>query len=145
MSALDSATALPLAHQLNSTSLSPLMRSSLVSRNITINAHRTSIRLEPDMWNALRDICRREHMSIHEVCSAVATQKPSVTSLTAAIRVFIMAYFRAAATEDGHSRAGHGPGGQFMLSQKQQSAAKTINAHTVVRYVTTAKNRSEEI
>ena len=30
------------------------------------------------------------------------------TSLTAAIRVFLMLYFRAATTEEGHMRAGHG-------------------------------------
>jgi predicted DNA-binding ribbon-helix-helix protein len=29
------------------------------------------------------------------------------SSLTAAIRVFLLDYFRAAATEEGHRRAGH--------------------------------------
>jgi len=29
-------------------------------------------------------------------------------NLTAAMRVFILAYYRAAATEQGHSSAGHG-------------------------------------
>jgi hypothetical protein len=35
-------------------------------------------------------------------------RKNDKTSLTAAIRVFLMLYFRAAATEEGHARAGHG-------------------------------------
>ncbi len=65
------------------------------------------------MWNALRDICRREHASLNYICTAIAVQKPANSSLTAAIRVFIMAYFKAAATEDGHDKAGHGPGGRF--------------------------------
>jgi hypothetical protein len=30
------------------------------------------------------------------------------SSLTAAVRVFILAYFMAAATEEGHASAGHG-------------------------------------
>jgi predicted DNA-binding ribbon-helix-helix protein len=68
------------------------------------------------MWNGLREICRREHLSIHEIATTVANCKPANSSLTAAIRVFIMAYFRAAATEDGHIRAGHGPGGSFLPS-----------------------------
>lgn len=89
-------------------------RSSLVSRNVTIGVHRTSVRLEPDMWNGLREICRREHVSIHDIATVVAVRKPANTSLTAAIRIFVMAYFRAAATEEGHNRAGHGPGGSFM-------------------------------
>ena len=85
-------------------------RSSLISRNVTVRGHRTSIRLEPEMWSGLAEICRRERVIMHEVCTAVATRKQENTSLTAAIRVFVMAYFRTAATEDGHSKAGHGYG-----------------------------------
>ena len=38
--------------------------SALVSRNVRVDGHRTSVRLEPDMWEALRDICSREGVSI---------------------------------------------------------------------------------
>lgn len=85
-------------------------RSTLVSKNVTIDSHRTSVRLEPAMWNSLNEICRRERASIHVVCSAIAQHKPEDTSLTAAIRVFIMSYYRAAATEEGHAKCGHGQG-----------------------------------
>jgi predicted DNA-binding ribbon-helix-helix protein len=88
-----------------------LPHSTLVSRNVTIAGHRTSVRLEPEMWSGLTDICRRERMIMHEVCTAVATNKKKNTSLTAAIRVFVMSYYRSAATEDGHNKAGHGYGG----------------------------------
>jgi predicted DNA-binding ribbon-helix-helix protein len=82
--------------------------STLVSRNVTISGHRTSVRLEPEMWSGLAEICRRERAKLHEICTSVAQRKHENTSLTAAIRVFVMAYFRAAATEDGHVKAGHG-------------------------------------
>lgn len=91
-------------------------KSTLVSRNVTIGSHRTSIRLEPDMWNGLREICRREHVTMHDIATIVSVRKAANTSLTAAIRVFVMAYFRMAATEEGHSNAGHGPGGPYMSS-----------------------------
>jgi len=32
----------------------------LVTRNVMINGRRTSVRLEPAMWEALGDIARRE-------------------------------------------------------------------------------------
>lgn len=83
-------------------------QSSLISRNITIFGRRTSIRLEPEMWVALNDIADREKCSIHEICGLVYTRKNPATSLTAAIRVFLILYFRAAATEHGHKEAGHG-------------------------------------
>ena len=82
--------------------------STLVSRNITVNGHRTSVRLEPEMWRALKEISSRENCSIHELCSLISFRKKPRTSLTAAIRVFLMLYFRAATTEDGHGKAGHG-------------------------------------
>lgn len=83
-------------------------KTTLLSRNVTIGKRRTSIRLEPEMWEALKDISRREGCTIHDVCSLVQLRKNNRTSLTAAIRVFLMLYYRLAATEEGHRRAGHG-------------------------------------
>lgn len=83
-------------------------RSTLVSRNITVVGRRTSVRLEPEMWSALREIAKREGCKIHDICSLIHLRKNPDTSLTAAIRVFLMLYYRAAATDDGHRRAGHG-------------------------------------
>jgi predicted DNA-binding ribbon-helix-helix protein len=60
------------------------------------------------MWNALKNISRREQCSIHNICTLVDIRKKPETTLTAAIRVFIMLYYRAASTEDGHRLAGHG-------------------------------------
>jgi predicted DNA-binding ribbon-helix-helix protein len=83
------------------------MSSTLTSRNVTVSGHRTSMRLEPDMWDALEEICRREALTIHEVCTLIDGRRHR-SSLTAAMRVFILHYFRTAATDDGHARAGHG-------------------------------------
>jgi len=83
-------------------------RSTLISRNITILGHRTSVRLEPEMWTALCDIARREGCRTHDLCSLIQLRKKSDTSLTAAIRVFLMLYYRASSTEEGHQRCGHG-------------------------------------
>ena len=81
--------------------------STLVNRNVTIGRRRTSLRMEPAMWDALEEICRREEMSQHELC-AMIDERRRASSLTAAIRVFIVNYFRAAATEEGHASTGHG-------------------------------------
>jgi predicted DNA-binding ribbon-helix-helix protein len=78
-----------------------------VSRNVTINGHRTSLRLQSEMWDAIDEICRRERLSIHEFCSRIALQRNS-RSLTSEVRVYTMAYYRAAASDEGHVRAGHG-------------------------------------
>lgn len=83
-------------------------KSTLISRNITVMGRRTSVRLEPEMWNVLREISKRENCKIHDICSLIHLRKNPDTSLTAAIRVFMMLYYRAASTEEGHHRADHG-------------------------------------
>ncbi len=93
-------------------------RSSLVSRNITVFGRRTSVRLEPEMWEALKDISQREKCTIHDICTLVNICKHENTSLTAAIRVFLVLYYRSAATEEGHLLAGHGNFNKMMERAK---------------------------
>lgn len=85
-----------------------MVKSTLVTRNITILGSRTSIRLEPEMWQALKEVATFEKCKIHDICSLVFLRKEQNTSLTAAIRVFLMLYYRSAASVEGHERAGHG-------------------------------------
>lgn len=79
----------------------------LVSRNVTVSGRRTSVRLEPEMWDGLMEICRREGISTHQLTTLVDRCRHR-SSLTAKLRVFILAYFRAASTEAGHAQVGHG-------------------------------------
>lgn len=96
------------AQDVDSSAFRQESRTTLVSRNVTVMGRRTSIRLEPEMWLALREIATREQCRIHDICTIVSVRKKPNTSLTAAIRVFLMLYFRAAATDEGHRKAGHG-------------------------------------
>jgi predicted DNA-binding ribbon-helix-helix protein len=81
--------------------------STLVNRNVTVAGRRTSMRLEPAMWEALQQICTREAKTLNELVTEIDRQR-SESSLTAAIRVYLLRYFRAAATDEGHRLAGHG-------------------------------------
>ena len=101
-------------------------RSTLISRNVTILGRRTSVRLGPEMWNALRDISRRERCSMHDICSLINIRKNARTSLTGAIRVLLMLYYRAASTEDGHGRAGHG---SFETMKQRAQLSKDLHEY----------------
>lgn len=70
--------------------------STLVIRNIVVAGRRTSVRLEPAMWEALREIARRRRLSLHALVTEIARHRRA-SSLTAAIRVYIVDYYRAAA------------------------------------------------
>jgi predicted DNA-binding ribbon-helix-helix protein len=85
-------------------------RSTLVNRNIVAERGRTSMRLEPELWDALSEICRRERVSPSELCRRI--ERAGIPGgRTSAMRVYILRYFRAAATEAGHAAAGHATGG----------------------------------
>jgi len=59
------------------------------------------------MWDALQEAAAREEQNLHDFCTAVAKRRGAF-SMTAAIRVHLLGYFRDAATETGHRNAGHG-------------------------------------
>ena len=73
------------------------MKTELLSRNVVINGFRTSLRMEEEIWEALDDVCRREGLSLNELCSLIDVGR-TATSRTSAIRTFTVAYLRATGT-----------------------------------------------
>jgi predicted DNA-binding ribbon-helix-helix protein len=65
------------------------------------------MRLEPEIWDALREICQRDSMRLGELVRRIEQNNPGA-GRTSAVRVFTLEYFRAAATEEGHRLANHG-------------------------------------
>ena len=58
------------------------------------------------MWEALRDIAHQRRVSVHDLVTAIDRQR-SASSLTAAIRVYIVNFYRAAAMLPGQPSAEH--------------------------------------
>lgn len=99
----------------------------LLNRNIRVGGHRTSIRLERSMWEAVDEICGREDLTRDEfftriearLRSLIATtteqkrNRPDHVTLSSAVRVLLCSYYRFRASEAGHRHAGHGRGDPF--------------------------------
>jgi predicted DNA-binding ribbon-helix-helix protein len=81
--------------------------SRLVSRNVMGDFRRTSMRLEPELWDALEEMCQRERLVPRDIVRRIGA-KAAPGGRTSAVRVEVLGYFRAAATERGHRDAGHG-------------------------------------
>jgi predicted DNA-binding ribbon-helix-helix protein len=77
------------------------------TRNINLNGRRTSVRLERELWEAVGELCSRENLSVHQLCENVQRMRHGM-GLTGALRLHLFRYYRAAATEEGHRRSGHG-------------------------------------
>lgn len=82
--------------------------SRLVNRNVITDSGRTSMRLEPELWEALLEVCQREGHDVHALIRTIDATRHA-GGRTSAVRVFLLQYYRTAATEAGHAAAGHGP------------------------------------
>jgi predicted DNA-binding ribbon-helix-helix protein len=83
-------------------------QSGLVSHTIYIGKHRTCIRLDHVSWTAVHEVALRERITRSQLFTRILSLKPKDLSFTVAVRQYLVQYFRAAATEDGHAKAGHG-------------------------------------
>lgn len=68
--------------------------SSLVMRNVVVDGHRTSVRLEPVIWDVLKGIARDQEVTVHDLVSDISRQHIA-SGLTTAIRVYVVTYLSA--------------------------------------------------
>ncbi|WP_420344676.1 ribbon-helix-helix domain-containing protein [Paenirhodobacter sp.] len=62
--------------------------------SLTIGGHRTSVSLEPDFWNGLREIAALRDQGINALVTEIdATRQPD-TGLATAIRLFVFRHYR---------------------------------------------------
>ena len=83
-------------------------QSGLINRNIYLKNRRTGMRLDDVTWTALREVALREGIAPKQLYARIANRRSKDLSFTVAVRQYLMQYFRAAATEEGHAEAGHG-------------------------------------
>ncbi len=84
--------------------------SRLINRNILTARGRTSMRLEPEFWAALAEICNRERISLRTLIERIE-QSGYSGGRTSAVRVFVLEYFRklAAKAKSGGNHKGNDP------------------------------------
>jgi len=80
------------------------------------------MRLEPELWEALAEISARERQDINHLVRRIEGVGHE-GGRTSAVRVFVLQYFRAAASESGHRATGHGSLEQRSLSSFARQAA----------------------
>ena len=74
----------------------------LVCKNVIVNGRRTSMRLDRETWISLADICARENMTIHQLCSKIDSAKGN-SGLSSATRLFVLTYFRFVLNQYEHA------------------------------------------
>lgn len=65
----------------------------LICKNVVVNGRRTSMRLDRETWISIADICDREGISMHTLCSKIDGARGK-SGLSSATRLFVLSYFR---------------------------------------------------
>jgi predicted DNA-binding ribbon-helix-helix protein len=74
-----------------------LHRGRIPSRYVPINGRRTSFRLEPEIWRALRRAATEKGMTAKAFIEMVSRNKRRDRSLASELRVAVLAHFEASA------------------------------------------------
>ncbi len=77
------------------------MKSPVVKRSIVIAGHKTSVSLEDDFWDALKEIAARRNVTLSDLVANIDASR-SQGNLSSAIRLFVLDYFRS--TGSGSAR-----------------------------------------
>lgn len=74
--------------------------SRLINRNVIAQSGRTSMRLEPELWDALQEICLLETITLSDLVQRIE-REGHPGGRTSAIRVHVVNYFRKIARASG--------------------------------------------
>ncbi len=75
----------------------------MICKNVKIKGHRTSLRLEQVIWDAVDDISRREDLTVHQLLTLIDNRRQGNTR-TSAVRSFVVGYLRALVPKNGPQR-----------------------------------------
>ena len=70
------------------------MKSGVIKRSIDIGGHKTSVSLEDEFWDALREIATLRKLTVSKLAQQIDSERAN-GNLSSAIRVFVLAYFQA--------------------------------------------------
>ena len=69
------------------------LKSSVTKRSIVIAGHKTSVSLEDQFWNSLKEIAGQRGMTLAELVAAIDRDREHA-NLSSAIRLFVLGVYR---------------------------------------------------
>ena len=67
-------------------------KSLVLKRSIMIDCHRTSVSLEDDFWNALRDIAHKRSETLSQLIASIDRNR-EFANLSSALRIFVLRHY----------------------------------------------------
>ena len=69
------------------------MKSSIIKRSIVIAAHKTSVSVEDDFWEALHKIAEQRHETLSHLIASIDADRQHA-NLSSAIRLYVLGFYR---------------------------------------------------
>ena len=70
------------------------MKSSIGKHTVVVKKRKTSITLEDDFWQALREIASLRRISLSRLISSIDADREFAANLSSAIRLFVLRFFK---------------------------------------------------
>ena len=75
--------------------VAPEMKSQVIKRSIVIDGAKTSVSIEDQFWQSLKEIARDTGQPVSAVVSRIKATRAENSNLSSAIRVHVLGYLRA--------------------------------------------------
>lgn len=62
--------------------------------SLTLRGHRTSVSLEPDFWDAFREIAEASGRGLNDLAAEIDARRSGDEGLATAIRLFVLRHYR---------------------------------------------------
>ncbi|MCU0826500.1 MAG: ribbon-helix-helix domain-containing protein [Tabrizicola sp.] len=72
------------------------MPSRPAKHSLTLHGHRTSISLEPEFWDAFRQIADERGLALNQLAAEIDDARRGDAGLASAIRIYVLNHYRAA-------------------------------------------------
>jgi predicted DNA-binding ribbon-helix-helix protein len=69
------------------------MKSPIVKRSVILGDHKTSVSLENEFWDSLKDIARVRETTISKLIYAIGKERQGAANLSSAIRLHVLSYY----------------------------------------------------
>ena len=69
-----------------------IMKSLVVKRSIVLAGHKTSVSLEDEFWNGMKEIAKQRFTTVSKLAGSIDTQRQE-GNLSSALRLFVLDFY----------------------------------------------------
>jgi predicted DNA-binding ribbon-helix-helix protein len=74
--------------------MAAIMKTAVTKRSVVISGHKTSVSLEDEFWQSLKEIVNGRNETLSDLIAGIDSQRLD-GNLSSAIRLFVLNHFRA--------------------------------------------------